>query len=378
MTAANQHFEELTARLGPTFEERARAHDRDGHFVADNYSLLRENKFFSAAVPADLGGGGLTHRELGDLIRRLAGYCGSTALAYSMHSHLVAAAVWRHRHGQPAEALLRKVAQSELVLVSTGAGDWVDSVGRAERVTGGYRVSGLKRFCSSAPMGDLMITSAPLADPAGDEVLHFPVSLRADGVRIRDDWDTLGMRATGSHSIELDNVFIAEEAVALRRPRGRWHRSWDVIMTVAIPIYMAPYLGIAERAAEHARQALAARGADDGQLLTLGELYNDLTVAQLAWRDAFDIANDYDVEPTPEHASRMLARKTLIANAARATVEKAIEIAGGSAFFRAHPLERIWRDIQGAPFHPLPEKKQLTFSARVALGLPPIAPGTPG
>jgi L-asparaginase/Glu-tRNA(Gln) amidotransferase subunit D len=75
------------------------------------------------AVPADLGGGGLTHRELGDLVRRLAGYCGSTALAYSMHSHLVAAAVWRHRHGQPAEALLRKVAQSELVLVSTGPGD---------------------------------------------------------------------------------------------------------------------------------------------------------------------------------------------------------------------------------------------------------------
>lgn len=377
MTAPNRHFEELARNLGHSFEQRARVHDREGQFVADNYALLREHKFFSAAVPAELGGGGLSHRELGDLIRRLAGYCGSTALAYSMHSHLVAAAVWRYRHGQPGEALLRKVAQSELVLVSTGAGDWVDSMGRAERVTGGYRVSGLKRFCSSAPMGDLMITSAPLADASGDEVLHFPVSLRAEGVRIRDDWDTLGMRATGSHSIELDNVFIAEDAVALRRPRGRWHRSWDVIMTVAIPLYMAPYLGIAERAAEHAREALATRGADDGQLLTLGELYNHLTIAQLAWSDMLAIANGYDVEPTPEHASRMLARKTLIANSARATVEAAIEIAGGGAFFRAHALERLWRDIQGAPFHPLPEKKQLAFSARVALGLPPIAPSTP-
>ena len=56
-----------------------------------------------------------------------------------MHTHLVAAAVWRHKHGQPAEALLRKIAASELVLVSTGAGDWVDSVGKAERAPGGYR-----------------------------------------------------------------------------------------------------------------------------------------------------------------------------------------------------------------------------------------------
>ena len=45
---------------------------------------------------------------------------------------------------------------------------------------------------------------------------------------------------------------------------------------------------------------------------------------------------------------------------------------GGGALFRRLGLERLWRDVQGAPFHPLPEKKQLQFSGRVALGLPPI------
>ena len=85
-----------------------------------------------ARCRAELGGGGATHAEICRLLRELAHYCGSTALALSMHTHLVAAAVWRHRHGQPGEALLRKIAASELVLVSTGAGDWVDSVGRAE------------------------------------------------------------------------------------------------------------------------------------------------------------------------------------------------------------------------------------------------------
>ena len=87
------------------------------------------------------------------MLREIAHHCGSTALALSMHTHLVAAAVWRHNHGQPAEALAAKGRRGELVLVSTGAGDWVDSVGNAERAPGGYRVSAVKRFASGSPAG---------------------------------------------------------------------------------------------------------------------------------------------------------------------------------------------------------------------------------
>ena len=288
-----------------------------------------------------------------------------------MHSHLVATTVWRHTHGLPGEALLRKVAGSELVLVSTGAGDWVDSVGRAERVPGGFRVSATKRFCSGSPAGDLLITSAPVVGSESAEVIHFPISLSAAGVELQDDWDTLGMRATGSHSVALNDVFVAEEAVAVRRPPG-WHGSWNVIVTVAAPVYMAPYVGVAERAAALARAALARRGADELSLSQLGEVENNLTSAQLAWHDMLAITNDYQVEPTPDHANRMLIRKTLVANAVRATLTKAVEVVGGSAYFRAGGLERLWRDVQGFHFHPLPEKKQLVFSGRAALGLPPI------
>jgi alkylation response protein AidB-like acyl-CoA dehydrogenase len=68
----------------------------------------------------------------------------------------------------------------------------------------------------------------------------------------------------------------------------------------------------------------------------------------------------------------MLTRKTIAANAAIATVNKAVETVGGTALFRSLGIERLWRDVQGAPFHPLPEKKQLVFSGRVALGLAPV------
>lgn len=369
---ANMNFIESIQKLGPSFAERAAASDIDGRFVADNYADLKRSKLFSAAVPQEFGGGGATHAQLCQGLRELAHFCSSTALALSMHTHLVAAAVWRHRHGQPAEALLRKIAAGELVLVSTGAGDWIESVGRAERVPGGYHINALKRFCSGAPAGDLVVTSAPFADGERTEVLHFAVPMKAPGVIPHDDWDTLGMRGTGSFSIELKDVFVAEESITMRRPSGQWHPSWSVIMTVAPPIYMAPYVGTAERAAAIAKEHAKKRTPDAIGLQALGELENSLALTQMAFREMVELAREYDFEPNVERASQMLVRKTIVTKALIATVNAAVEVVGGSALFRRVGLERLLRDVQGAPFHPLPEKKQLAFTARVALGLPPI------
>jgi alkylation response protein AidB-like acyl-CoA dehydrogenase len=372
-STGGSRFLEAVRTLGPRFAERAAGADVEGRFVAENYRELKEEKLFSAAVPLELGGGGATHGEICRVLRELAGYCGSTALALSMHTHLVAATVWRHRHGLPAEALLRKIAASELVLVSTGAGDWVDSVGRAERAPGGYRVTATKRFGSGSPAGDLLLTSAPTDDPErGAEVLVFPVSLRAEGVTVRDDWDTLGMRATGSNTIELKDVFVPDEAISIRRPRGQWHPSWTVTMAVAVPVFVAPYVGIAERAGALARSAVARRVPDPILLQSLGELENALATARMAFRELVENANDYDFEPKVERANHALVHKTIAANACLAAVDKAVEVVGGSALFRGVGLERLWRDVQGAPFHPLPEKKQLAFTGRLALGLPPV------
>jgi len=219
-----------------------------------------------------------------------------------------------------------------------------------------------------SPAGDLLITSAPY----GTEVLHFPVPIKSPGVSIREVWDTLGMRATGSHSIELTNVFVPEEAVGVRRPRGEWHPSWNAIVSIAPPLYLAPYIGAAERIAELFRGAVKQKALDTTQLLTLGELENQLTLMHLTWNSMVDITNDYDVAPSVDSANRMLVRKTLASNAALAVATKSVELSGGSALFRASGIERLFRDLQGVPFHPLPEKKQLLFSGRVAAGLSPV------
>lgn len=132
---------EVAHSLGREFAARAATHDEEDTFVIDNYAALKERGVFSAAVPQELGGGGASHPEISDMLRVLAQYCGSTALALSMHQHLIAATVWKYRHGQGGEPLLKKVAESQLVLVSTGAGDWLESNGSMSKADGGYVVS---------------------------------------------------------------------------------------------------------------------------------------------------------------------------------------------------------------------------------------------
>ena len=237
--------------VGPAFMARAADLDERDAFVAENYAELQAHRFFSAGVPAELGGGGASHPELCAMLRELARHCGSTALALSMHTHLLAFAVWRWRDGQPVEPLLRRVAQEQIVLVSTGASDWLDSSGTADKVEGGYRITGRKIFGSGSPAGTLLVTSAVYDDPAdGPTVLHFPVPLAAEGVTVLDNWRTLGMRATGSNDVLLDNVFVPEGVVSLRRPKGQWHVVFNVVLTIALPLIMSVYAGVAEAASD--------------------------------------------------------------------------------------------------------------------------------
>jgi alkylation response protein AidB-like acyl-CoA dehydrogenase len=97
------HWIEVAHSLGEEFAGRAQAHDEDDTFVSRNYAALKERRVFSAAIPEELGGGGASHREVCDMLRILAQYCGSTALALSMHQHLIAATIWKYRRGQGGE-----------------------------------------------------------------------------------------------------------------------------------------------------------------------------------------------------------------------------------------------------------------------------------
>lgn len=364
----------IAAELGPQFAARAAEHDAAEVFVAENYDALKARRVFSALVPETLGGGGWRHSQMCGFLRELAGYCGSTALAVSMHQHLVAAQAWNHAHGKPGKAVLEKVAANELVLVSTGARDWMESNGSVEAATGGYRVSARKSFASGCPAGNVLVTSAPFKDPKeGWQVLHFPVPLSAEGVSIDEDWHTLGMRGTGSHTVVLEGVHVPEEAVVLKRPRGQFHPVWNVVITVALPLIASVYVGIAEAAARLAVHQMRGKGAGDTVLQSLvGQLENHRTTAVLALESMVELANGLDFAPEVERSNAILVRKSIAVAAARRTVETAMQVCGGMGYYRALGLERMLRDVYAGDYHPLPEPRQHLFSGRVALGLDPI------
>lgn len=359
-TSAQGNWVALTHELGRDFEARAAEHDAADSFVSENYDALKRHHYFGAMVPEALGGGGVTHAEMCGILRTLAQYCSSTALAHSMHQHLVGAALWRFNRGQGGEAMLRNVAAQQPVLVSTGANDWLESSGEMVRVEGGYRVTATKAFASQSAAGDVLITSAPFADAAsGWQVLHFPVPLRAEGVTVLNDWRALGMRGTGSHSVQLAGVFVPEASVTLRRRRGVFHPVFNVVAAVAMPLIMSVYVGIAQQAARLAVEAAKRQKRTKPHLAgAVGAMMNELTGAELHLQDMIRITNDLDFEPLDEVGQGILSRKTNCANACIDVVTQAMEIVGGRGFHRSFGLERLFRDVQAAKYHPLPQPDQ--------------------
>jgi len=357
-------------RIAAEIARYAQTHDNEDSFVEEGYTLLKSEGFFTALVPTEFGGGGASTATICECIRIMGRACGSTALAFAMHCHIVAVAAWRHKHqGAPTEGMLKRVAAENLVLVSTGGNDWLSSGGTAEKVEGGFRITGRKPFGSGSAMGDLLNTSALYEDPeAGPTVLHFAVPLKAEGVRIEQTWHTMGMRGTGSNDVLLEGVFVPDAGVAGRRPAGVWHMLFHVISKMAFAFIYSAYLGVAEGARDLAIESARKRAPNPFTALLAGEMDNELMVARLANAEAIAIAEDW--EPGPETTSAAMQCRQLTGHHAIAAVEKALELSGGSAFYRKNAIERMFRDVQAARFHPLQAKPQLDLAGRVALGWP--------
>ena len=358
------------ALLGPEIAAQAAEHDRDGTFVDGAFEMLRGDGLLAAAVPTELGGGGATIRELAAMQQELGRHCGSTALASAMHQHVTAFTAWRYRRGMPgAEATLRRVAEEGIVLVSTGGGDFTHPRGTATRVDGGYRVTGTKPFASQGPVGAAMSTMFSYDDPdQGRRVLNMSVPLTGDGIEVLDNWDTLGMRGTGSGDITVHDVFVPDERVLANRPYGTIDGPLQVILSIAMPIISAAYLGIARSASDAAISASATKAHDPITQRQVGVIAHRLQVARWSLDRAIDVIGD---NPDPSEAAMMaaLTAKREVALAAVEVTDIAMDVGGGAAFRRGSTIERAYRDVRAAAFHPLTPEQTLRRSGQVALGV---------
>ena len=306
----------------------------------------------------------MTHAEMCNVIRVIAHYCSSTALAFSMHQHLIATALWKYKHKNEGEEMLRNVAEHQLVLISTGARDWLGSNGELKKIDGGYLLSGKKHFASQSVAGDMAVTSATFLNHYGEwQVLHFSVPMNSGGISVADDWNVMGMRATGSQTIIFNDVFIPDSAIVLERPKNEFHPVWNVVLTVAMPLIMAAYVGIAEKAMEIAIEKGKKYLRNNNHMVyMIGKLNNSLLSAQSQWKAMIELTNNFDFNPSESITMDILTYKTNVGEATKQAVAEAMEAIGGQSFYRENVLERLFRDVQASPFHPLPKWDQYVFT----------------
>ena len=212
LTASQRHWVEIAAKHADDFAGRAAQHDRDNSFPFENFDAMRASGYTNMPIPAELGGGGASLLDICMAQERLARGDGATALAVNMHLGFlwILGDLWRSS-GEAGHEFLEKVAQDRSILFGAVSDPAADSLRcatgfgyttvQAERVEGGYCINGRKIFGTNSPVGDLFGSTAVYHDPVeGDLTLLFIIPKDTPGLVCQNDWDTLGMRASSSHS----------------------------------------------------------------------------------------------------------------------------------------------------------------------------------
>lgn len=368
--------------LARAFAERAAEHDRAASFPHENIAALRAGAWPGLTVPARFGGAGAGLRETVAVLERLAAGDGSTALAFAMHLQTLGSAAageaWPaaclERVGRAAAergALVNSCA-SEPELGSPSRGGLPRT--RARREGAGWRIAGRKTFASLAPALDWFIVPAAL-DGEPETIGRFLVP--AEGVRIEPNWDPMGMRATGSHDILLDEVPVPDADLLFRQSAAAPDPDRAVVNAWFTLAVSAVYLGVAAcaqaAAARYARERVpSALGRPIAELESvqrrLGQAELDLGAAR---RCLLGVAGDWDrAEGAAARAAlggEIVAAKLFVTNAAIRVVDEAMRLAGGAAMRRDLPLERCYRDVRAGLYHPPTDDQGLALLGRLAL-----------
>lgn len=108
--------------MATIFSENAQNFDANDIFVGDNIQMLKDAGLSYAGVPKEFGGAGANISDLCGMLRIIGAACGSTGLAFSMHTHQVAFPAWRweHKQAEVVVPLLKRIANEKLILVSSG------------------------------------------------------------------------------------------------------------------------------------------------------------------------------------------------------------------------------------------------------------------
>lgn len=385
----------LTDDLLGVIRERAATHDSENTFPRDDLAELRAAGYLAAGVPEEFGGGGLTLSELSREQQRLAGASAATALAVNMHHVWVAVARQLHARDDVspdlkalAESIFREVVAGEIYAfgISEPGNDLVLFGSLSEAVpdgSGGYRFIGTKIFTSGSPAWTRLGTFGTDHSVPEQPMSVFGFITRdGGGVAVKDDWDTLGMRASQSCTTILDHAPASADRIACRiAPGPTAHPFVFGIFSSFILLTSSVYVGVARRAVDLAvtatksRTSLKNASAVYAQDPDKRRRVASMAIALDGLTPQLDLATadiDAGVDRGPVWMPQLSAIKYRVTETVLEIVTDAMKAAGGGSYFSRNELSRLYRDALAGVFHPTSEDAVHSAWANVLLG--PVEP----
>jgi len=385
ITEEHRELQQRARRLSQDFATRAAAHDRDATDPLENYAALRDAGFYALNVPRELGGAGLGLLGWSLAAEELGRGCASTALAFNMHLSVVGPIMESPLIPFAVKARLAKMVVQDSALIGGNFSEPTTSglvatsapLTRARRVDGGYRITGRKAFASMIAAADyVMVMAYPdeATTPTAGMLLLVPPD--APGRRVDLVWDTLGMRATRSDSLLLEDCWVPDDAllirsddiVPFRRDGANWF--WGSYTPVYLGVGVAAYHAIIDvvhgRTPPGFSQPLAYH---PDVRRHVAEMSVDLEAARLLTLHSAWLS---DTEgPTPATLSALYRAKYAVGEAVTRVTRTAMTLGGAHALFKAGPLERYFRDGAIAPVQFPPRDFCLGTLGMLELGLDP-------
>lgn len=255
--AAARSYAERTAAVAATASSVAEHVDAQARFPAEAIGEARHQRLLSAMVPGAYGGGGASLGDMAEVCYTLGQACASTAMIVAMHTAALACVV-EHGAGQPwQDALLRRVADEQLLLASsTTEGSAGGNVRASEaailREGARFRFTRAATVMSYGAECDAIVSTARRAPEASAVDQVAVVLLKGTGCRLTPTggWDTLGMRGTRSAGFALD----AEGDVAQVLPVDYAGIHGVTMVPVSHVLWAAVWTGIAAAAVVKAQR----------------------------------------------------------------------------------------------------------------------------
>jgi alkylation response protein AidB-like acyl-CoA dehydrogenase len=403
-TEAGVAFVTLAEKHAEEFAARAEQCDRTNTFPKENIVALQQSGYLAATVPCELGGLGVESvydAALGT--SRLARGDGSTAIAANMHTigGFALRQMWQAAKARddatgaaPLEMALRAIANRQLVLAgpsSEPGSDVVHPLTEARRVPEGWVINGLKIFGTGSPSATLMAFFVKVVEAEGQPAYWgaAQVPVGTPGMEIQDDWDALGMRASGSHSVVFRNCRVPEPAVTPMVPYGGWHEPFIAIVMPSGFGLVAAFLGIAEAAhtlicetVKTKRKAPSNRTLAERPAIqrTIAENEIDLAACRAMMERTGRVMDhlfaSHRFMETPMEALHAVFKdfqctKWLVNRKAIEVVDRALTASGGAGYLSKNPLSRLYRDVRAGPFMAPSPNEAFEYIGKVALGLDP-------